>query len=126
MTRPDDRLRARRVLIVEDEYYIAQDLRIALESEGAEILGPVASVDEALAFIEEGGLDAAVLDVNLESDGSAYPVAEALRARGIPFVFATGYDLKSIRADFDAVPHIAKPFEHARLIGTLSDQIGAR
>jgi CheY-like chemotaxis protein len=125
MTAAGNRLRARRVLIVEDEYYIAQDLRFALESEGARVIGPVAGVSEALALIQEGRVDAAVLDLDLESGGDAYPVAEALRSLGIPFVFATGYDRRSIRPEFGAVPHVGKPYEHGVLIGTLSSHIAS-
>jgi CheY-like chemotaxis protein len=82
----------RRILIVEDEYIIAADLAQLLEGLGVTVIGPVGSVADALALLAgEPAIDAAVLDVTLGTE-KIFPVADALRARGVPFVFATGYD----------------------------------
>ena len=102
-------LRGHRVLVVEDDYLLAQDLCEQLQSWGAEVMGPVASVAEALALLEAGPAPVeAVLDIGL-GDEWVYPVADALRARGIPFVFATGYDAWVIPDDYADVPLNAKP-----------------
>jgi len=85
-------LRGRRILVVEDEYMMAEDLRHDLEKAGAKVVGPVPSVAGALRLLaEEGVIDGAILDVNLRGE-KAYPVADVLRERGIPFVLATGYE----------------------------------
>ncbi len=105
----DGSLRGRRVLIVEDDYLIAEDLREQLLSCGAVVLGPVACVADALALLEDGAVpDMAILDIGL-GGGKVYPVADALRRRGIPFVFATGYDSWSIPDAYADVPRSEKP-----------------
>lgn len=110
----DDRsgLAGKTVLIVEDEYLIAHDLKRSLERDGALVLGPAPTAARALALIHAATtLDAAVLDIKLDVGRDVYPVAEALRARGVPFVFATGYDRVNVRRDFATVPHFDKPFD---------------
>jgi len=84
-------LRGRRILVIEDESMAAEDLRRDLEQVGAVVVGPVPSVTDALTVLtQEEAIDGAVLDVNLRGE-KAYPVADALRERGIPFVLSTGY-----------------------------------
>ncbi|MBP1805251.1 response regulator [Rubellimicrobium aerolatum] len=102
-------LRGRRVLVVEDDYVVAQDLCEQLLSCGVEVLGPVACVAGALALLESG-LDPhmAVLDIGLGPE-TVYPVADVLRARGVPFVFATGYDACMVPKAFADVPRAEKP-----------------
>lgn len=111
-----DALRGKRILIVEDEYIIASDLACAMEEEGAEVIGPAGSVERALEIVEaeRRGFDAAVLDVNLRGR-RVYPVADALTARGIPFVFATGYDWGVIPDSYAGVPRCEKPVDKAVL-----------
>jgi CheY-like chemotaxis protein len=87
----DDRqkLRGRRVLVVEDEAATSLMIEEALTEAGCIVVGPVASVHDALALIEKEAIDCAILDIEL-IDGKAGPVAEALTKRGLRFVFATG------------------------------------
>ncbi|GJE41523.1 response regulator [Methylobacterium soli] len=119
MTSTTNPLAGRRVLVVEDEYFIADDLRRHFEERGAEVLGPVPRVEDALALIAATAeIDAAVLDVNLQ-DEMVYPVADALQARGVPFLFATGYEKTAIPARFADVRHCEKPFEPERIAGAL-------
>jgi DNA-binding NtrC family response regulator len=83
-------LRGRRVLVVEDEVLVSMMLDNLLTSAGAVVIDPVGTTTKALALIEQDVIHCAVLDVKL-MDGMSVPVAEALAARGIPFVVATGY-----------------------------------
>ncbi|HYI06219.1 MAG TPA: response regulator [Reyranella sp.] len=104
-------LRGRRILIVEDEYIVALDLAQSFEQIGAAVVGPVGSVASALALLsEETALDMAVLDINLGRE-KVFLVADALRARGLPFVFASGYDASSIPGAYRDVPRFEKPID---------------
>jgi CheY-like chemotaxis protein len=104
-------LRGMRLLIVEDEYLIALDLAVALEEHGASVLGPVGSVADALALIaSEDTLDAAVLDINLGRE-RVWPIADELRQRGVPFIFATGYDAWIIPEPYRDVARCEKPVD---------------
>ena len=102
-------LSRRRVLVVEDEYFLADDLAHALRKLGAEVVGPVPTRDKALALLEAEALDAAVLDINLKGE-TVFPVADALSKAGVPFVFATGYDEAALPAAYRDVPRWEKPF----------------
>jgi DNA-binding response OmpR family regulator len=119
----EQRLQGYRILIVEDEYFLADDLSQTLSEEGAEIIGPFASVDEALIIAREAPIDAAVLDVNLRGD-MVFPVADALRERGIPFIFATGYDEATLPARFVDTPRVEKPFKGDRIAAILGPLVG--
>lgn len=113
------------VLVVENEWLIADDIRRELTREGAHVLGPVASVDQALALIAgTERISAAVLDIHLGEGSSVYLAAEALQVRGVPFLFATGYDHFSIRRDFADAPNLIKPFA-PRVIGPLLATLAA-
>jgi len=102
-------LAGRKVLLVEDEYFIAEDMAYQLKAGGAEVVGPVASVDAAIGLIEQTKrIDGAVVDINLQGVMS-WPVADALLRRGVPFVFATGYDRASIPARYAHVVCCEKP-----------------
>jgi CheY-like chemotaxis protein len=112
-------LRGRRVLVVEDEYLLAEDLREGLEGQGAEVLGPVPIVAEALALLRQGPApDFAILDINLQGE-MVYPVADLLRAQGIPFLFATGYDAWAIPEAYADVPRTEKPVDLTQATGRL-------
>jgi CheY-like chemotaxis protein len=117
---PDGDLQRRRILIVEDEYLLARDITQALESVGAEVVGPAPSVESALSLLEEDPhIDGAVLDINLKGE-MGYAVADALADRKVPFVFTTGYDESSIPPRFINVPRCEKPIDMdvvARTIG---------
>ena len=121
-TSPDKhQLAGRRVLIVEDEYFIADDLAQVLTRFGAEIVGPVATRDGALSLLATAeSVDLAVLDINLRSE-SVFPVADVLTEQGVPFMFATGYDQASIPARHQHVPRWEKPFAPAALAQALPE-----
>ena len=110
MTDRDRCLTGRRVLVVEDEFFIADDLARALTALGAEVVGPVPTRDEALEELSGAGrIDLAVLDINLRGE-PVFPVADALAASGVPFVFATGYEEATVPERFRHVPRWEKPF----------------
>ncbi|HEY8611288.1 MAG TPA: response regulator [Roseomonas sp.] len=105
-----------RVLVVEDEFFIADDLMNALKEAGAEVLGPVPSRDQALNLLSlQERIDIAVLDINLQGEAT-YAVADALTERGIPFVLATGYGRGALPSRLEHVPHWEKPFNPQNLI----------
>ena len=98
------------ILIVEDEPLIAMMLEDFLDVQGRQSCGTVDTVATALARVERGGIDAAILDVNLRGGEKSTPVAEALAAKGIPFVFATGGTEDSLDPRFADRPCLTKPF----------------
>ena len=109
----------RRVLLVEDEFLLATRVADEFGQLGVEAVGPAGNVEQALELVEHGGhLDAAVLDINLRGD-AVYPVADALRARGVPFVFVTGYEQQPIPGDYRNVVRFRKPIDPARVLRTL-------
>jgi len=113
-------LSGRRVLVVEDDYLIADDLARSLEQLGATILGPTGSVKGALALLARGeAIDAAVLDINLGAE-KVFPVADALIKEGVPFVFATGYDHWIVPDTFSRVRRFEKPIDIRALARALS------
>lgn len=97
------------VLVVEDEPLISMMLEDFIEMLGYRLAGICDSVAEALDRIETGGFDVAIVDVNLR-DGPCWPVADALKARGVPFVISSGGHVEPPPATYKDAPHLAKPF----------------
>ena len=105
----DRTLRDCRIAVVEDEYLLADELRIELVDAGAIVLGPVGTVRDAMALIEaEAQIDGAILDTNLRGE-MVFPVADALEERGVPFLFTTGYDSSVIPPRFQHIVRCEKP-----------------
>ena len=120
-----DALAGRRVLLVEDEALIAINVADMLETLGCVVVATAAKVEEALGAVERGGFDAVLLDVNLHNQNS-FPVADALAARGVPFVFATGYGTHGLREDLRDRPVLQKPFRLRELGRVLSGALATR
>ncbi|CDX36570.1 response regulator [Mesorhizobium sp. WSM4935] len=119
-------LHGRAVLVVEDDFYLADDTGQMLEDAGAKVLGPVSAADEALSLLELQRPDCAVVDVNLGA-GPSFGLASALQARGIPFVFLTGYDPDIVPAEFKGVPCLQKPVDPEKVLVALSTlEMGVR
>ena len=117
-------LAGRRILVVEDDYLVAQVLIDLLERAGAEVLGPIGWIDEALAMVADPGLhvDGAILDVNLHG-AKSYPIAEALAARSIPCVFTSGYGADALDPSYRDWPRCEKPFNQDTLLAILRDAV---
>ena len=113
-------LRGRRILLVEDDFLVAEVISAILEEDGAVVVGPVGSVSEALTFIASRTADfhQAVLDLNLHGARS-YAVADALLALGIGFVFTTGYDASTLEEPYRSYPHCMKPVARDELVAAL-------
>lgn len=121
MTGPQPRVLADRlVLIVEDQYLIADDMRLMVERLGGRVLGPVSRVPTAIAALAGERPDLALLDVNLDGE-DVYAVADALRSAAVPFLFTTGYDPWTIDPRFSAAPHLEKPIAMPALMSALRD-----
>ena len=102
-------LNGKRVLVVEDEALIAMLAEELLGELGCVIHAVASNIPKALALVEAGGFDLALLDVNVARE-RVFPVAEALAARNIPFVFASGYGEQGLRDDFKSRPLVGKPY----------------
>ena len=95
--------------------WILEDMLAEL---GCEVVGPAARVEQALAIVNAETIDLAVLDVNLNGKKS-FPVADALLARGVPFVFSTGYSNDGVPDAYKGHPMMQKPYAIANLSGAL-------
>lgn len=98
-----------RVLVVEDESLVAMFLEDVLEDLGHQMVGPYSRVDAALTAAQAEDFDVAILDVNVNGQ-AIFPVAETIAARGIPFIFSTGYGQKSLPEEYRSRPTLDKPF----------------
>lgn len=92
-----------RILVDENEALIANQLECELEDAGAIVVGPVPLVADALALIDKGEFDAAIMNLN-PNDGRSYPAAEALRAKGKPFIFVTTFEHTMLPGTMASVP----------------------
>jgi len=112
-------LKGRRLLVVEDDFFIADDMRNSLERAGADVIGPASSVQDALELLADNGrCDGAVLDVNLRGETS-YPIADELTARHIRYIFTTGYDAEHIPARYADVTRCEKPVRMRDVVAAL-------
>jgi len=117
-------LSGRRVLVVEDESLVAMLLETILEDMGCAPVGPAATVEDGLAMAAgEPDLDAALLDVNV-AGRQVFPIADALRARGVPFVFSTGYGESGLPDAWRGHPTVQKPFTESAIRQALMTAMG--
>jgi DNA-binding NtrC family response regulator len=116
-----DVIQGRSILVIEDDYLVAEILVQMLEEAGSTVLGPIGWRDEALAFIRRNSpaFDTAVLDVNLHGQ-SSYPIADALIDRGIKFIFTTGYGADALDTAYRGYPRCEKPFQQQTLLAVLA------
>ena len=104
-----DALADRRILVVEDELLIAVLIEEFLQAHGCIVVGPASKLEVALRLADDEALDGAILDVTIRG-GKVYPVADRLRARGIPFVLASGYGDWALPEGYRNLPRLTKPF----------------
>lgn len=121
---PADTLARRNILIVEDEYFLAEELERELRRRGASIVGPFGKLEEARADLAGGRqIDAGVLDLRLQEDESI-EVADLLKARGVPFVFTSGYDRSLLPQRHRDAAHFVKPCDIEEVVDALAALIG--
>jgi DNA-binding response OmpR family regulator len=113
-------LSGKSVLMVEDEYLIADALCCAFEMEDVQVVGPFSSVASAMDALDKGvTADAAVLDVNLNGE-RVFPLADRLMADNVPIILTTGYDGDAIPRDYAHLERLQKPVHLHELFGCLS------
>lgn len=121
-TQPSDKvdLSSFAVLVVEDDYFIANEIAGVLRECRAEVLGPVPDVAQALALLDRHKVDCAVLDLNLRGE-LAFELAAQVRRRGVPMVVATGYDATMLPPQFEQVVRLEKPIDLNRLVRAVGE-----
>ncbi|EZP53525.1 response regulator [Sphingomonas sp. RIT328] len=107
-------LAGKAVLVVEDEYMIADDLARELRGAGAHVVGPAASLPQAMRLSDAGALDLAILDINLR-EMLVYPLIDALLAAGVKVLLTSGYDEAMILDRYHDLPRCEKPVTTERL-----------
>lgn len=113
----------RRVLVVEDELFVAMLVEDLLIDLGCQIAGTAASAKEAVMKASQETFDFALLDVNLGDGETSFATAEILRQRGVPFAFVTGYGDQGVRPDLRDAPILSKPIDPWRLAKVI-EQLG--
>jgi DNA-binding response OmpR family regulator len=103
-----------RILIVEDEWLLGDTMAMMLRQDGYEVIGPVATVDAALAVIDKELPDMALLDVSL-GEGPSYPIAQRLAANNVRFAFLTGFSRRTLPPEFEGSRIVTKPISAAEL-----------
>ena len=116
-----DELAGCRVLVVEDDYLIAQEIVATLHEHGATVIGPVADVTRSRALLTETTPDCALLDINLRGQ-FVFELAGELVHRGVPPIFTTGYDCSFLPAQFSGAPCLLKPLDMRRLVRSIREQ----
>ncbi|MBE9607062.1 PAS domain-containing protein [Acetobacteraceae bacterium H6797] len=112
-----------KVLVLEDDYYLATDTARALGGAGATLLGPCPTEEAAMELLRRGAPSAAVLDINI-GEGPAFRVARLLRAANVPLLFVTGYDPENVPDDLQPVPRLHKPAALADIVAHVAKLAG--
>lgn len=113
----------RNILVVEDEPLIAMMLEDFLETLGHNVHASCDNLADGLSHADDAELDVAILDVNLKGE-AVWSLAERLRARGLPFVIATGGHVQAPPAEFEDVPVLHKPYTIDRITPILEQALG--
>ncbi|NJN36157.1 MAG: response regulator [Nitrospiraceae bacterium] len=108
-----------RIIIIEDDYYQAEDSRLTLERAGATLIAVTPTAPDLGVLLARGRIDAALIDINLGSSVS-FQFARELAERAIPFAFLTGYDAGILPDDLAGRPYLSKPADAAKIIATLA------
>jgi CheY-like chemotaxis protein len=118
-------LSGHRILLVEDDMLNIAMLEDILTEAGCEFVAAAATIDQAIALIDERVFDAALLDIKLKGK-AAYAVADALAVRGVPFIFVTGNSVRDIEDGYRDRPVLRKPFKEEKLVEALTDILPPR
>ena len=113
-------LAGRRILVIEDEYFLADDIVRELTARGARVVGPAGELEQAASLVDgDMAIDAAVVDINLRNE-SVFPLVRVLRSRKVPLVFTTGYDKGSIEEEFQDILVLEKPLDLRAMVRELT------
>lgn len=121
--RPEADTPARRILIAEDEFLVSVLLEQDMTEAGYRVIGPYTRFSEAMNGVRQGGFELALLDINMNGH-MAYPLADALLAQGVPFIFLSGYGAQDMPERFRACPRISKPYNLSVLLREIARLIG--
>ncbi|HVT55245.1 MAG TPA: histidine kinase, partial [Xanthobacteraceae bacterium] len=121
----DDQLRGKRILVIEDEPLVSMEIEACLSEAGAAIVGPAGTVARARHLIESEAFEGAFVDANLGGE-TADEIAAALAAKGIPFLFLTGYGRESPPEAFRETLVIEKPYTREHLVAAAGRMFEAR
>ena len=116
-------LHGKRILVLEDDFYLASDEKALLERAGATVVGPFGTACREADIAGAGDLDGAVVDINL-GRGPDFDFPRLLADREVPFIFVTGYDAAAVPEEFSHVPRIEKPIRERELIAALANLAG--
>lgn len=125
MTKRNELLAGLCVLVAEDEYLIAREMRRVLINNGCAQVQLAASLADAERIADAGGLHAALLDIKL-GEQDAFSLAGRLEREGVPMLFISGYTTEVLPAHLAHVPLVQKPFPHGRLLATLQSVLSGR
>ena len=110
-----------RILIVEDEYLVAEEISETLRGIRINVVGPVGMIQEAYQAVQDTSLDCAVMDINI-GEGASFPLIDVLIQRSVPVLLMTGYDQEELPMKYRSLPLVQKPLlrgELARALGRL-------
>src|SRR5262249_15257902 len=111
-----------RILVVEDNFLVAELICDVLSERGCDVVGPASSLDRGWKALDAAEVDGALLDINLDGTLS-FPIADRLSERGIPFLFLTGYeDVSVLPPKYRTVQRITKPFDAGELLNAVKDK----
>ncbi len=113
-------IEGKRVLVVEDRYLLADDLQRTLAGAGAQIIGPVSTVEAAQEALRQQELDGALLDIDIRGE-LAFSVAEELAAKGVPYIFISGFMPGALPERFREAPFLSKPASTNRVLQALEE-----
>ena len=123
--KPGEQQTKQRVLLVEDEFFVSKVLAMDLRQAGYEVVGPYATVADAMSAVQSQTFDGAILDINLKGQ-LVYPVAEELVRRQMPFMFLTGYAVINMPGQFRVYQRVAKPTNRTVLLGEIKTMLSRR
>jgi CheY-like chemotaxis protein len=117
------RLDGLHVLVAEDDHIQCDGIVACITDFGASVVGPAYNLSEAHQLVTSNSIDVAVVDIDL-GDGDTFDFARTLQSKGLPFIFATGYDCGKVPADFEHIKCLEKPFTEQALVSSLVEAVG--